>query len=202
MDKVKVDIIGLSSSPSVGGAYALLLKESYGSRRLPIIIGSFEAQAIASALENITPPRPMTHDLLKNVIVELGASVVEIFIDELVENTFYAKLVLDIAGVTTSVDARPSDAIALSVRTGADIYVNETVMDRASFIPSSDSVLPSEGKAQEELESEETENISTSSFEAKLSVLEKQLNEAINNEEYERAAKLRDEISRLTGKAN
>ncbi len=201
MDKVKVDIIGLSSSPSVGGAYALLLKESYGSRRLPIIIGSFEAQAIASALENITPPRPMTHDLLKNIIDELGASVVEVFIDELVENTFYAKLVLEIAGVTTSVDARPSDAIAVSVRTGADIYVNETVMDRAAFIPSSNSEIPAEEKSEAGLEAE-TENISTSSFEAKLSVLEKQLKEAIDNEEYERAARLRDEISRLTGKAN
>ncbi len=201
MDKVKVDIIGLSSSPSVGGAYALLLKESYGSRRLPIIIGSFEAQAIASALENITPPRPMTHDLLKNIIDELGASVVEVFIDELVENTFYAKLVLEIAGVTTSVDARPSDAIAVSVRTGADIYVNETVMDRAAFIPSSNSEIPAAEKSEAGLEAE-TENISTSSFEAKLSVLEKQLKEAIDNEEYERAARLRDEISRLTGKAN
>ncbi len=201
MDKVKVDIIGLSSSPSVGGAYALLLKESYGSRRLPIIIGSFEAQAIASALENITPPRPMTHDLLKNIIDELGASVVEVFIDELVENTFYAKLVLEIAGVTTSVDARPSDAIAVAVRTGADIYVNETVMDRAAFIPSSNSEIPAAEKSEAGLEAE-TENISTSSFEAKLSVLEKQLKEAIDNEEYERAARLRDEISRLTGKAN
>jgi len=201
LDKVKVDIIGLSSSPSVGGAYALLLKESYGSRRLPIIIGSFEAQAIASALENITPPRPMTHDLLKNIIDELGASVVEVFIDELVENTFYAKLVLEIAGVTTSVDARPSDAIAVAVRTGADIYVNETVMDRAAFIPSSNSEIPAAEKSEAGLEAE-TENISTSSFEAKLSVLEKQLKEAIDNEEYERAARLRDEISRLTGKAN
>ncbi len=201
MDKVKVDIIGLSSSPSVGGAYALLLKESYGSRRLPIIIGSFEAQAIASALENITPPRPMTHDLLKSIIDELGASVVEVFIDELVENTFYAKLVLEIAGVTTSVDARPSDAIAVAVRTAADIYVNETVMDRAAFIPSSNSELPAAEKSEASLDAE-TENVSTSSFEAKLSVLEKQLKEAIDNEEYERAAKLRDEISRLTGKAN
>ncbi len=200
MDKIKVDIIGLSSSPSVGGAYALLLKESFGSRRLPIIIGGFEAQAIASALENITPPRPMTHDLLKNVIGELGASVVEVFIDELVENTFYAKLVLDIAGITTSVDARPSDAIALAVRTGADIYINETVMDRAAFIPSSDSVMPTEKESNKD--KYEEENVSTSSFEAKLSVLEKQLKEAIDNEEYERAAKLRDEIAKLTGKAN
>ncbi len=200
MDKVKVDIIGLSSSPSVGGAYALLLKESYGSRRLPIIIGSFEAQAIASALENIIPPRPMTHDLINSIIKELGASVVEIFIDELVENTFYAKLILEIAGVTTSVDARPSDAIAISVRTGADIYVNETVMDRASFIPSSDPILASAQQENEPKENEE--NISTNSFEAKLSVLEKQLKEAIDNEEYERAAKLRDEIAKLTGKTN
>ncbi len=200
MNKIRVDIIGLSSSPSVGGAYALLLKESYGSRRLPIIIGSFEAQAIASSLEKITPPRPMTHDLLKSIIDELGASVVEVFIDELVENTFYAKLVLEIAGVTTSVDARPSDAIAIAVRTKADIYVNEVVMDSAGFIPTSESILSGSG---ESLSEDETQEISSSaSFEAKLSYLEKQLKDAIDKEDYERAAKLRDQIAKLSGKTN
>jgi bifunctional DNase/RNase len=200
LNKIRVDIIGLSSSPSVGGAYALLLKESYGSRRLPIIIGSFEAQAIASSLEKITPPRPMTHDLLKSIIDELGASVVEVFIDELVENTFYAKLVLEIAGVTTSVDARPSDAIAIAVRTKADIYVNEVVMDSAGFIPTSESILSGSG---ESLSEDETQEISSSaSFEAKLSYLEKQLKDAIDKEDYERAAKLRDQIAKLSGKTN
>ncbi len=200
MNKIRVDIIGLSSSPSVGGAYALLLKESYGSKRLPIIIGSFEAQAIASALENITPPRPMTHDLMKSIIEELGASVVEVFIDELVENTFYAKLILEIAGVTTSVDARTSDAIAIAVRTKADIYVNEIVMDRAGFIPTSESILSNSANS---LSDDEIEEISSSaSFEAKISYLEKQLKDAIEKEDYERAAKLRDEITKLTGKAN
>ena len=200
MNKIRVDIIGLSSSPSVGGAYALLLKESYGSRRLPIIIGSFEAQAIASALEKITPPRPMTHDLLKSIINELGASVVEVFIDELVENTFYAKLVLEIAGVTTSVDARPSDAIAIAVRTKAEIYVNEVVMDSAGFIPTSEAIL---SNSVDSLSENEVQEISSSaSFEAKLSYLEKQLKDAIDKEDYERAAKLRDQIAKLSGKAN
>ena len=93
MQKIQCEILGLSSSPSTGGAYAILLKEVNGNRRLPIIIGAFEAQAIALEIEGIKPPRPLTHDLLKQVIDNLGAAIMEIIIDELRENTFYAKIV-------------------------------------------------------------------------------------------------------------
>ena len=116
MEKIQVDILGLSSSPSAGGAYALLLKESYGVRRLPIIIGSFEAQSIALEIEGIKPPRPLTHDLMKNLVDDLGGTILEIYIDELRDNTFFAKIILEISTLTNSVDARPSDAIALAVR--------------------------------------------------------------------------------------
>ena len=100
MQKVQCEILGLSSSPSTGGAYAILLKEIEGVRRLPIIIGAFEAQAIALEIEGIKPPRPLTHDLLKQIIDNLGGSVNEVIINELRENTFYAKIVLDVSGLT------------------------------------------------------------------------------------------------------
>jgi bifunctional DNase/RNase len=196
MNKVQVEILGLSSSPSAGGAYALLLRETYGKRRLPIIIGQFEAQAIALELEGISPPRPLTHDLLKTLVDNVGATVTEILIDELRDNTFYSKISIDISSLENSIDARPSDAIALAVRTSAPIFVSESVMELASFIPSDDdkqdvfsqSVNEEGGKATEE----ETQSAS----------LQDQLREAIQDEDYERAAKLRDEIDRMSGSNN
>ena len=136
MDKVECEILGLSSSPSTGGAYAILLKELEGHRRLPIIIGAFEAQAIALEMEGIKPPRPLTHDLLKQITDNLGAIVNEIIIDELRENTFFAKILLEVSGLTQEIDARPSDAIALAVRAEAPIYVAASVMDAAALIHS------------------------------------------------------------------
>ena len=111
MNKIECEILGLSSSPSTGGAYAILLKELEGHRRLPIIIGAFEAQAIALEMEGIKPPRPLTHDLLKQITDNLGAIVNEVIIDELRENTFFAKIIMEVSGLTQEVDARPSDAI-------------------------------------------------------------------------------------------
>lgn len=195
MDKVQCEIVGLSSSPATGGAYAILLKEMDGSRRLPIIIGQFEAQAIALEMEGIKPPRPLTHDLLKSLIDNLGASVIEIVINELRENTFYAKIILDVSGLTNEIDARPSDAIALAVRTEAPIYVAESVMEAASFIPSDE--------AEEEINEtfEEDKKLGESlpkSKEAQIAALQEKLREALEKEEYERAAKLRDDIKKLT----
>lgn len=190
MNKIQCEILGLSSSPSTGGAYAILLKEINGSRRLPIIIGAFEAQAIALEIEGIKPPRPLTHDLLKNVIDNVGAAIVEVLIDELRENTFYAKIILEISTLTNEIDARPSDAIALAVRTQAPIYVAETVMEAAAFIPTDDS----EKEAKIPSENEPIPN----SKEAKIAALQSKLREAIDSEEYERAAKIRDDIQKLT----
>jgi bifunctional DNase/RNase len=195
LQKVQCEILGLSSSPSTGGAYAILLKELEGNRRLPIIIGAFEAQAIALEIEGIKPPRPLTHDLLKQITDNLGASVVEVIVDELRENTFYAKIVLEASTLTQEIDARPSDAIALAVRTQAPIYVAESVLEAAAFVPS------------EESESESIPGLTPPSAdktkkpttkEAKLAALQNKLREAIDGEEYERAAKIRDDIKRLT----
>lgn len=192
MQKIQCDILGLSTSPSTGGAYAIVLKEIEGVRRLPIIIGSFEAQAIALEIEGMKPPRPLTHDLLKQVIDNLGGTVVEVIVSELRENTFYAKIILEISGLTNEIDARPSDAIALAVRTQSPIYVAETVLESAGFIPS------------EETERELTRQAETSdeslpkSKEARIAALQNKLREALESEEYERAAKIRDDIKRLT----
>ena len=194
MQKVQCEILGLSSSPSTGGAYAILLREVGASRRLPIIIGAFEAQAIALEIEGIKPPRPLTHDLLKQLIDNLGATILEVIIDELRENTFYAKIVLEVSGLTNEVDARPSDAIALAVRARSPIYVAEAVMEAAAFIPSEEA----EGEEKEIEPKQEKEEIPKTK-EAQLAALQDKLRKAIETEEYERAAKIRDDIQKLTG---
>lgn len=201
MRKIQVEILGISASPSAGGAYAILLKEVYGSRRLPIIIGSFEAQSIALEMENIKPPRPLTHDLLANVIENLGASVVEVIIDELRDNTFFAKIKLEVSTMTNEIDSRPSDAIALAVRTGSPIFVAEDVLNNAGFIPSTEESDEKSFDLKDE-EIEEDENKSSNIAETKIANLQNQLREAIEKEDYERAAKLRDEINRIQGKTN
>lgn len=199
MNKVQVEILGLSASPTAGGAYALLLKETYGNRRLPIIIGSFEAQAIALELEGIKPPRPLTHDLLKIFVDNLSGMINEIIIDELRDNTFYAKIVLEVASLENKVDSRPSDAIALAVRTGAPIYVNEDVMNSASFEPTGDETDDILGTGKDSMEKKSG---TPEKGETKLGALQNQLREAIDKEDYERAARLRDEINKLKGSNN
>ena len=192
MQKIQCEILGLSSSPSTGGAYAILLKENNGSRRLPIIIGAFEAQAIALEIEGIKPPRPLTHDLMKNIIDNLGGTIIEVIIDELRENTFYAKIIIEVSALTNEIDARPSDAIALAVRAQAPIYVAEAVMDTAAFIPSEES--EKEGIHEAGLGDDPI----PATKEAKIAALQDKLREALDKEEYERAAKIRDDIKKLT----
>ncbi|MEJ2114062.1 MAG: bifunctional nuclease family protein [Flavobacteriaceae bacterium] len=195
MHKIPCEILGLSSSPATGGAYAILLREVDGKKRLPIIIGAFEAQAIALEIEGIKPPRPLTHDLLKQLTDSLGATVLEIVIDELRDNTFYAKIILEVSGFSQELDARPSDAIALAVRTQAPIFVAETVMEAAAFVPTDES---SEESTVVQSTSESTESKVPPTKEAKLAALQNKLREAIDGEEYERAAKIRDQIKNLT----
>lgn len=195
MQKIQCEILGLSSSPATGGAYAILLKDTESKRRLPIIIGAFEAQAIALEIEGIKPPRPLTHDLLKSFIDNLGATVIEVIVDELRENTFYAKILIDVSGLTNEIDARPSDAIALAVRAQAPIYVSETVMQSAAFVPSEETEIENLSNLSP---STEQESGKPKTKESKLAALQNKLREAIDSEEYERAAKIRDDIKRLT----
>ncbi|MBI5021355.1 MAG: bifunctional nuclease family protein [Ignavibacteriales bacterium] len=179
MERIQVDIMGLSTSPASGGAYALILKEVSGNRRLPIIIGAFEAQSIALEIEGIKPPRPLTHDLMKNIIETLGSELIEITIGELREGTFYATLSFD----GQDIDARPSDAIALAVRFGVPIFVSDKVMEEASFLPESEEHEPEKTPPENRL--------------TRLEALKAQLNEAVEREDYERAAQLRDQIKKL-----
>ena len=188
MDKIQVDILGLSTSPASGGAYALILKEVSGSRRLPIIIGAFEAQSIALEMEGIKPPRPLTHDLMKVIIDRLGVTLSEVTVSELRDGTFYAKLALD----SQEIDSRPSDAIALAVRYGVPIFVSEKVMDEASFIPEA------EGEEGEKPAQAVKEKKPATQKMSKLEALNSQLKEAIEKEDYEKAARLRDEIRKLS----
>lgn len=196
MDKIRMDILGLSTSPSSGGAYALILNEVKGNRRLPIIIGTFEAQAIALELEHIKPPRPMTHDLLKNVIQSFESKLEQVYINDLSEGTFYAQIIYDRNGDQFEQDARPSDAIALAIRFDSPIFVAESVLEEAGIASES---------GDEELDSDIYQEPTDEAAEeaqgdmSKIDELKQDLEKAIEKEEYEKAAKLRDQIKKLKG---
>ncbi|MCS6988510.1 MAG: bifunctional nuclease family protein [Chloroherpetonaceae bacterium] len=196
MKKIQVDILGLSTSPQNNGAYALILFEIGGKRKLPIIIGAFEAQAIALKLENIKAPRPFTHDLVRNIAETFNINVTEVVIDELKNETFYAKVVCEMAGVVHEIDARPSDAIAIAVRCDAPIFVSDEVMNEAGIVDDRHGEQVGFGIGSERRQ--ETQSRSPMS---KLEELNQKLSEAISKEDYERAARIRDEISRLKNKS-
>lgn len=211
MSKIQVDILGLSINPNSQRAYALLLKEVDGTRRLPIVIGEPEAQAIANELEGVRPQRPMTHDLLKNVIESLGSMVREIIISTIKDGTFYATITLDYSDI--EIDARPSDAIALAVRCGAPMYVASSIMDEIAMQADElgesvegdsdgpDEESDSDGDADEfqELQSSAIVDDAPSEPMSLRKRLEHDLDQAIRSEDYEAAARIRDEIQRLLG---
>lgn len=193
MEKVKLEIVGLSYSQTQSGAYALVLSEADGGRRLPIIIGGFEAQAIAIELEKMTPTRPLTHDLFKNFALAHDINVKEIVIYNLVEGIFYSKLVCEQNGEIKEVDARTSDAIAIGIRFNCPVYTFESILSSAGIKLDETESVPSPA-AIDEAEVEDKEDIKSLSVDQ----LEEQLNEAIEQEDYELASKLRDEINKRT----
>jgi hypothetical protein len=197
MRKLQVDILGLSTSPHTNGAYALILYELEGKRKLPIIIGGFEAQAIALKLENIKPPRPFTHDLFKNIADVFNLHVNEIIIDELHNETFYAKVVCEVNGEVHEIDARPSDAIAIAVRFNAPLFVTEEIMNEAGIKEEQKEEGDGEGEEEEDALPAEELPPGLLSPNTRLEELQSALNDAISNENYEEAARLRDEITRL-----
>ena len=192
MNKVKLEIVGLSYSQTQSGAYALVLSEVAGKRRLPIIIGGFEAQAIAIELEKMVPTRPLTHDLFKSFANSFSIRVKEVVIYNLTEGIFYSKLVCEKDGQTTEIDARTSDAIAIGVRFNCPIFTFENILASAGIMLDDDNEFTDEPTEIEEKQSEPAQS--------KLSIeeLEKQLNEAIENENYELASRIRDEINKRT----
>ena len=193
MEKIQLDIVGLSYSQTQSGAYALVLCETEGQRRLPIIIGGFEAQAIAIELESMQPSRPLTHDLFKSFAKEFEIEVTEVIIYNLVEGIFYAKIMCLQNGREVKIDSRTADAIALAVRFNCPIYTFEFILGTAGVVVEDQE---NEDLAESDVSMEELvtskENIESIS----LADLESQLKEAIANEDYENASRIRDEIDR------
>lgn len=200
MKKVRLEIVGLSYSQTQSGAYALVLGESAGSRRLPIIIGGFEAQAIAIELEKMTPTRPLTHDLFKAFSETFSIDVTEILIYNLVDGIFFAKLICTDGTREVEIDARTSDAIALAVRFNCPIYTYEFILKSAGIVLD-DEINPTANKnLSDTTETLLEENIKTSSSDSdykskSTEELKNLLETALDEEQYELASKIRDEIN-------
>lgn len=192
MEKIKLEILDLSPSQLQAGSFTLILNESNGDRRLPIIIGMFEAQAIAIEMERITPTRPLTHDLFKAFAKSFDFSVEEILISDIQEGVFYSKIVCTDGIRQKSIDSRPSDAIAIAIRFNAPIFTNDNVL-RDAGISAED--LTDESKPAEKPKTVKVKS-SKDLYSYSSDDLRKMLDEAIKNEEYERAAKLRDELDK------
>jgi bifunctional DNase/RNase len=199
VEKVKLEILGLSPSQAQAGSFALVLGEEFGNRRLPIIIGMFEAQAIAIEIEKILPNRPMTHDLFKQFALKFGFKVTEIQIVDIKEGIFFAKIVCTDGKKEVLIDARPSDAIAIGIRFEVPIYTTESVIEEAG-ISTAEAVqgdlMSEENEDDLEIEERPKKNFSERLRDASSVELQKMLEESLFNEEYERAAKIRDEISK------
>jgi bifunctional DNase/RNase len=187
VQKIELNIMGLSYSQSQSNSYALILGETDGNRRLPIVIGHFEAQAIALELEKMKPARPLTHDLFKSFADEFGITLEEVIINKFHEGIFYSLLICTNGSVTRKIDARTSDAVALSIRFGCPIYTYENIMAQAGIVyqeeneenPAEEPVKPVSGYAGHTLEE-----------------LNELLQKAVEEEDYEKASQIRDEINR------
>ncbi len=191
MNKVNLEIVGLTYSESSTGAYVLILGDKLSQRRLPIVIGSAEAESIAVGIEKHRNGRPHTHDLFLRFAKEFGVEVMEVVINRFRDGVYYAMLVCKQGNDLTMVDARPSDAIAIAVRAGCEIYAYETVMEEAGIIME-DMEKPTandEGDRINKVDASASLNI------LDMEALEELLQEAIDNEDYEKAAKIRDEIN-------
>jgi uncharacterized protein len=195
VDKIKLEILGLSPSQSQSGSFALVLGEEYGNRRLPIIIGMFEAQAIAIEIEKIVPNRPMTHDLFKQFAKNFGFTVREIVISDLKEGIFFARVVCSDGIRESVVDARPSDAIAIGIRFSVPIFTYEAILSEAGITASG-----SDDEDDEDAPLASTVGSARSFLEQLKDMtqdeLQKMLDEALNREDYERAAKIRDTMDK------
>ena len=201
MSLVRLNIKGISYSQTQNGAYALILNEVDGDRKLPIVIGAFEAQSIAIALEKeIRPPRPLTHDLFKNFADRFDIIVKQVIIHKLVDGVFYSSLICERAKIEEIIDARTSDAIALALRFDAPIFTYKNILDKAGIYlkvnskdeETQDSILMDDIVANELESTTPKENYKGKTLEE----LQNLLHEAVANEDYEKAAHIRDEISK------
>jgi len=204
MGKIRLNVLGISYSQTQSGAYALVLSEEEGNRRIPIIVGGFEAQAIAIELEGLTPPRPLTHDLFKNFSDSYGIRIIEVNIHKLEEGVFFANILCDNGAQNITLDARTSDAIALALRFQCPIYTTDEIVEKAGIVldfEKGTGIDPSgEGENPEEMvapaEKTGKKPIHPDLSESSVEELKTLLAEAISKEDYERASLIRDEINR------
>ena len=207
MKKIQLEILGLSSSQSQSGSFALILGEKGGNRRLPIIIGMFEAQSIAIQIEKISPNRPLTHDLFKSFAEHVHVVILEVVISDLKEGVFYSRIVCSDGATTFDIDARPSDAIAIGLRFGVPIFTVESVLSEAGIILSE--LDESESESEEDDDEDEDSDLPKASRaqseprepsgQVSLDELTKMLAQALEKEDYEKAAKIRDELNKRNG---
>ncbi|MFN3800252.1 bifunctional nuclease family protein [Belliella pelovolcani] len=194
---IELEILGLTSNHTQSGSFTLVLGELEGGRRLPIVIGMFEAQAIAIEIEKIIPNRPMTHDLFKSFATGFGFSIERILISDMQEGVFFAKIICKNASKMVEIDARPSDAIAIAVRFDAPIFCTSKVMSEAAIEVNEDeekSSSPKAAKSNRPVPSPKKSSDSLKDF--SLEKLNQLLDKAIHNEDYEKAARIRDEINK------
>lgn len=202
MSKIKLNVLGISYSQTQTGAYALVLTEENGERRIPIIIGGFEAQAIAIQLEGLKPPRPLTHDLFLNFAMSFGINLLEVNIYRLEEGVFYSQLICNNGGKDIEIDTRTSDAIALALRFKCPIYTTEEILQKSGIvidIESEDKTEPKSSTSDKTSGKKTQKKSSLSRDEYKnldVDTLENLLDEAVKKEEYEKASIIRDEINK------
>ena len=194
MQKIRLNILGLSVSQTQSGAYALVLAEENGERRIPIIIGPVEAQAIAIQLEGLKPPRPLTHDLFKNMALAFDIALLEVTIYKLEEGIFYSELLCELEGKEVRIDSRTSDAVALALRFRCPIYTTEEILKKSGIILDlEDEDSPVRNMSEKGL-SNEPDNPAYGQYSS--SELNEMINEAIQNEDYEKASIIRDELKK------
>ncbi len=203
MEKIKLNVLGISYSQTQAGAYALVLNEEKGERRIPIIIGGFEAQSIAIQLEGLNSPRPLTHDLFFSFANAFSINLQEVIIYKLEEGVFHSKLICNNGKKNITIDSRTSDAVALALRFNASIYTTEEILQKAGIVldieheDKSKESKSSKRKTEKKPASGDTEKTQKLSNEE----LQKMLQKAISKEEYEEASRIKDEINRRKGNA-
>ena len=196
MNLVQLLINGISYSQTQNGAYALILSEIEGERKLPIVIGTNEAQSIAIAIEKeIKPPRPLTHDLFKNFCVRFDIKIKQVIIHKLVDGVFYSSVICERDGIEEIIDSRSSDAIALAIRFEAPIYTYENILEKAGVVLKIEKEIDEKSLLKELFSDEKAETTIDDLKEKSKKELEELLKIAVQNENYEAAAKIRDEIS-------
>jgi len=196
-NRVKLSVLGISFSQVQAGAYALILAEENGVRRLPIVIGTPEAQSIALVIENITPPRPLSHDLIHSIFKHLNIELVEVFIYKFENGAFYSELLLRQYGQEYRIDSRTSDAVAIAMRTHSPIYTTEEIMKNMAIV-FEEGVSAFSGEQSSE---NEEEKVPDDLSHLRLDTLKSRLDEAVREENYELASRLRDEIKRRENKS-